>query len=168
MSILYFSVGIQGSGKSTFLKRFALSHGFVYLATDELRKEKPERNEKDMWIDLYKMTGQFLEQDKDVVMDATMITPATRKRMLDAVQGNCQKAFHKNVFYFEAPLELCRSRVAKRNLDPEEHHLPVEVVDSFFSKLIPPTLEEGFDVIVTLDESGNTKKIVKIDELVKQ
>ena len=63
-------------------------------------------------------------------------------------------------YYFTVDWKLCVERVEKRNADPNEHYLPTDVIEGYASKIIEPTLEEGFVKINYIDEIGNIYKTI--------
>ena len=50
-------------------------------------------------------------------------------------------------YYFDVDRDVCVQRVAQRNKDRSQINIPIEVVYSFSDKIIPPTFEEGFNII---------------------
>ena len=48
---------------------------------------------------------------------------------------------------------ICKQRVEKRNLDPNELYLPPEVVFSYNERMVPPTYEEPFSLIYYVENN---------------
>ena len=42
---------------------------------------------------------------------------------------------------------ICAARVEKRNKEENQINIPIEVIYSYSERLVPPTLEEGFEFI---------------------
>ena len=79
-----------------------------------------------------------LEAGRDVIFDATNLTPKYRKWCLDT------KAEHIAVFV-NTPLKECLKRNSER-----ERVVPPEVIERASKRLVPPTTNEGFDKVIIL------------------
>ena len=79
-----------------------------------------------------------LKAGKDVIFDATNLTPKYRKWCLDT------KAEHIAVFV-NTPLKECLKRNSER-----ERVVPPEVIERASKRLVPPTTDEGFDSVIIL------------------
>lgn len=163
MNTIHLMVGIQGSGKSTFAKRLASEKQIQIISTDNIRQTYPEIPEQDIWPLAYRLCAKELKQGKDVIFDATSITPGVRARLKEQVQLYCD-AFYVGCYFFFPDVALCKERVQIRNQMQGEHYLPIEVVEQFYNRLIPPTLDEGFVFIKTLDAYGTCIQVNEISE----
>lgn len=160
MCTIHLMVGIQGSGKTTFAKQLAIEKKIQLISTDIIRETHPKTPEKDIWPLAYQLCAEELNQGRDVIFDATSITPGVRSRLKEEVQHYCN-AFDIGCYFFLPDLAVCKERVLLRNLLQTEHHLPVEVVEQYYNRLIPPTIEEGFRFIKTMDMYGNCIQIAQ-------
>lgn len=146
MAKLIMLIGIQGSGKTTYSKVLKEKYDARVISTDKIRQTFLNIEEKDVFPTLYKLCAKELLQGYNVIIDATHITPKVRKRTFDAL-NEFNVNYEKVAYYIKTPLEVCVKRVDIRNQDPNELFLPLEVIESYFKNLIPPTEEEGFNEI---------------------
>ena len=146
MAKLIMLIGIQGSGKTTYSKVLKVKYDARVISTDKIRQTFLNIEEKDVFPTLYKLCAKELLQGYNVIIDATHITPKVRKRTFDAL-NEFNVNYEKVAYYIKTPLEVCVKRVDIRNQDPNELFLPLEVIESYFKNLIPPTEEEGFNEI---------------------
>ena len=146
MAKLIMLIGIQGSGKTTYSKVLKQKYDARVISTDKIRQTFLNIEEKDVFPTLYKLCAKELRQGYNVIIDATHITPKVRKRTFDAL-NEFNVNYEKVAYYIKTPLEVCVKRVDIRNQDPNELFLPLEVIESYFKNLIPPTEEEGFNEI---------------------
>ena len=75
MNTIHLMIGIQGSGKTTFSKRLSKSLNIEIVSTDLIRKEMSEILEEQVWSMVYQKCASELAKGKDVIFDATNITP---------------------------------------------------------------------------------------------
>ena len=147
--MIHLLVGVQGSGKSTFARKYSKELNCKIVSTDEIRKSNPGIVETDVWSKTYETLAQSLKDNIDVIFDATSITKKVRKRFFDEVSkyGVEVKAI---AYYLQTDVNECVSRVKARNENANELYLPPEVVFSYQEKLELPSLEEGFLEIKTV------------------
>lgn len=154
--MIHMLVGIQGSGKSTFANKLSKQLNCNIISTDTLRKQGII--EKDVWVEVYKRCANALINNEDVIYDATNITPKVRKRFIDEIiKYNVNPII--DVYYLDTDVNICHKRVVDRNTNPNELYLPEDVVFNYYEKLIPPTLEEDFVFIKTVQEGEITKEV---------
>ena len=147
--MIHLLVGVQGSGKSTFARKYSKELNCKIISTDEIRKNNPGIIETDVWSKTYEVLAQSLKENIDVIFDATSITKKVRKRFFDEVSkyGVEVKAI---AYYLKTDVNECASRVKARNENENELYLPPEVVYSYQEKLELPSLEEGFLEVKTV------------------
>lgn len=146
MAIVYMMIGIPGLGKTTYARKISKEKGLPIISTDEVRNMHPNWEEAKIWPEVYRLCGEYLKAGQSIIFDATNITPAVRKRFIENVQTYYQN-FDLYAYVMKASLNDCLTRVEKRNLDPNERYLPLDVIPSYYHKLIEPTYEEGFTKI---------------------
>jgi len=126
-------IGIQGSGKSTFFReRFFDSH--VRINLDMLRTRRREEL----------LVAACLEGGQSFVVDNTNALPSDRVRYLVPART---AGFHTVAYFFEASL---REAMQRNNLRTGKQKVPGPAVVAAFKKLVPPSVEEGFDEIYTV------------------
>ena len=140
MPKFYVMVGLQGAGKSTFAK----SHPeCTVVCLDDIREEvfgdaSCQQDGNHIFLIGKARILKALEAGRDVIFDATNLTPKYRKWCLDT------KAEHIAVFV-NTPLKECLKRNFKR-----ERVVPPEVIERASKRLVPPTTDEGFDSVIIL------------------
>ena len=83
------------------------------------------------------------ENKKILIWDATFIHSIQRAAILHMCQGmNLQVA----AVFINTPLEICLERNRNRDRDP----VPDDRIRGMYSSLLPPSIEEGFDVVFYL------------------
>lgn len=146
MAKLIMLIGIPGSGKTTYSKELTTRYNAQVVSTDKVRQTYVGIEESEVFPTVYRMCNEYLSQGVNVILDATHITPKVRKRSFDALDAyNIE--YEKVAYYFDTPVDECVRRVEKRNQDPNELQLPLEVVESYGNNIIKPSLEEGFKEI---------------------
>ncbi len=127
-------VGLQGSGKSTWVREhLAASHAVV--SKDDwptARRREPRQR---------RVVDELLAAGRDVVVDNTSPAPADRLPLIGLAQahGASVRAVHLDV-----PLQVGLARNAQR---PERCMVPLVGILATRARLVPPTTAEGFDAV---------------------
>jgi predicted kinase len=139
MEIIIF-IGLQGSGKSTFYKRM-LSDTHLRLNLDMLKTRHREQV----------LLNACFEAKQSVVIDNTNPTPEDRARYIPPAKA---AGFRVIGYYFQSKIDECKRRNAQR---PPEQVVPLTALLRTASRLVPPTLEEGFDELryIRIADDGN-------------
>ncbi len=148
--MVHMLIGIPGSGKSTFAKTLSATLKCDIASTDKVRKDNPKWKEEQVWPEVYRLCAEALKDGKDIIFDATNITPKVRERFVSEVEKYGVKMV-MGAYYFNTSKEECFSRVVERNKLADSLFLPPEVVYSYGEKIVFPTLEEGFCFIKTIE-----------------
>ena len=144
-------IGIPGSGKTTYSVVLSEEYNAKVISSDKVRQTYVGIDEKEVFPMVYKLSIEELKEGRNVILDATHITPKVRKRSFDALD-EYGIPYEKIAIYIDTPVEVCLKRVEKRNQDPNELFLPLEVIESYGKNIIPPTKEEGFEEIRIIKE----------------
>ena len=136
-------IGIPGSGKTTYSKELSEKYSAKVISSDKVRQLYVGIDEKEVFPTVYKLCVEELKSGKNVILDATHITPKVRKRTFDALDAY-GIAYDKVAIFVDTPVEECIRRVEIRNQNPEELFLPLEVISSYGQNIIPPSVDEGF------------------------
>ena len=149
MAVLHMMMGIQGSGKSTYSNKLSKQLNCKIMSTDEVRKANPNLEEKYVFPEVFRLCSIELQNNRDVIFDATNITPNVRNRNLNAIR-TLYPDFEVYLYFINTDVETCKKRVAIRNTLPGEIFIPLEVIESYSKNIIPPTEEEKFDKVIVL------------------
>ena len=141
--------GVQGSGKSTWAKKFSLENpDVVYLSTDKIRAELTG-SEADqtintvMYVKLKQRAEAALQKGKDVLLDATFIRKSWRKEYVALGRKyNAWLVTH----VFKADRDTLIKRIQQRVVNGGLN-VPVEVVDKYIKQFEAPDKTE-FDEIL--------------------
>ena len=146
--IFVIMVGPPGSGKTTIATKLESDYGFVRICPDDIREEitgnasNQDRNEE-VFAKVYSRLSEYLNQGFNVVYDATNCRTAYRFKILNVVQGLTDKII---CMVSTTSIGDC----LERNKNRYERNVPEDVIERmyFTLKKHPPTIFEGYDVIV--------------------
>lgn len=137
-------VGLPGSGKSTYLDHLgvnAISSDAVrlLLADDATIQTIHAQVFATM---RYLLRGRLVARRPVSYVDATHLTPGER-----APYVGIARAYGSDIeaVFFDIPVAVCQERNRLR-----ERIVPQEAIEEMCSRLVPPSLEEGFSRIVVL------------------
>ncbi len=131
-------VGLPGSGKSTYLKRYNLPA----LSSDALRQlladdETDQSIHGRVFAAIRYLLRQRIAIGRPVTyIDATHLTPAERRPYI--VMGQ-RLGFQVEALFFDVPPEVCKQRNRSR-----PRVVPDEVIDAMAARLVRPSRTEGF------------------------
>lgn len=152
MRIAIVAIGIPGSGKTTVLKPLAERYGLTYINRDDIREEilgdaRDQSRNKEIWEEANRRTAASLEHGTGVVLDATFVESWKRKDMVSFLHEAGASPIIGAVA--DVPLQVAKERNQGRN-----RVVPDDVLDWMHTTLAsePPSLEEGFDALVSLSE----------------
>jgi len=141
---LIITVGLPGSGKSTYLSRL----GVNAISSDEIRRliaDNPHdqtMNARIFSVIRY-LIRQRIQAGRSVTyVDATHLTLWEREPYVKlARRFGCKL----QALFFDVPVEICIARNQAR-----ERVVPEEAIRKMAQQMIPPSLEEGFAEITYL------------------
>lgn len=146
---LIMTIGVQGSGKSTWAKKFAFENPDVlYLSTDKLRAELGY-GEADQTVNslIYGKMKQKMEsalrKGQSVLLDATFIRKSWRK---DNVKIGRKFGAKLVAHVFKASRDTLIKRIQQRTASGGLN-VPVEIIDKYIAQFEPPDRTE-FDEII--------------------
>jgi predicted kinase len=150
-------VGPPGSGKTTFRSRWFPEHHLI--SPDEFLTvqrgfvkiyEWSPRACSEAWKKSYQMFGLALRQSKDnILWDATFGTEISRSAILHTAKGF---GYEVEAYVMSTPLEICLKRNAARTPD---RRVPEANIRSYFATFQMPTMNEGFNSVVSGFGEGN-------------
>jgi predicted kinase len=140
-SRIYLTVGLPGSGKSTYLAAL----GAHPISSDAIRLQLAD-DETDQTIHArvfatvrYLLKQRIALQRPVSYIDATNLTRRDRRPFIAlARKHGCEI----EALFFDIPLAVCKARNSSRT-----RLVPDHVLDQMAAKLVPPSIEEGFSRI---------------------
>ena len=145
---LIITVGLPGSGKSTYLARL----GVNAISSDEIRRlitDDPLDQSMNgrIFATVCYLVRQRMAAGRPVTyVDATYLTPWERKPYLQLAQRYGSKL---EALFFDVPLETCMARNQTR-----ERIVPEEAIRKMARRLVPPSKKEGFTRVTTIKPEG--------------
>ena len=140
-------IGIPGSGKSTFYReRFFDTH--VRINLDMLRTRERERI----------LMAACIQARQPFVVDNTNVQADERARYIAPAKA---AGFRVTGYYF--PTEL-RTAIARNKSRPAGQVVPVPGLIAKHKRLQPPTSQEGFDEMYSVELTSENHFVVKNDE----
>jgi predicted kinase len=141
---LFITVGLPGSGKSTYLARL----GANAIASDEIRRLiADDPRDQTMNARIFSAVRYLIRQriaaGRPVTyVDATHLTPWERKPYVILAQ---RYGCTLEALFFDVPVEICIARNQARN-----RVVPEEAIRKMAQQMIAPSLEEGFAEITRI------------------
>ena len=154
--MIHMMIGIQGSGKTTFAKQLAKELKIKIISTDNVRVNMPGIKEELVWPYVYKQVALAISEGKDVIFDATSITPRVRKRFVDEVEKYGVKC-EICAYYFDVDRDVCVQRVAQRNKDRSQINIPIQL---YYSFSITSATFPSRTILIILNPSSNVGGII--------
>ena len=135
---LVITVGLPGSGKSTYLARL----GVNAISSDEIRRliaddPRDQTMNARIFATVRYLVRQRIASGRPVTyVDATHLTPWERKPYVQlARRYKCEL----EALFFDVPIETCIARNQRR-----DRVVPEEAMRKMALALVPPSKEEGF------------------------
>jgi predicted kinase len=138
------SIGLPGSGKSTWFKR----HNILPLSSDMVRillfDDVTEQRFQDLVFSTLRsmLRARLLARRPWNYVDATNLSPHERRSWIKLAHDF---GYEAHAVFFDVPPEVCIERNRRR-----ERNVPEEVMLRMAGKLRPPKFEEGFAKITVV------------------
>ena len=138
------SIGLPGSGKSTWFKR----HSILPLSSDMVRillfDDVTEQRYQDLVFSTLRsmLRARLLAKRPWNYVDATNLSPHERRSWVKLAHDF---GYEAHAVFFDVPPEVCMERNRRR-----ERNVPEDVMQRMAAKLRPPKFEEGFAKITVV------------------
>src|SRR5271166_5999850 len=138
------SIGLPGSGKSTWFKR----HNILPLSSDMVRillfDDVTEQRYQDLVFSTLRamLRARLLARRPWNYVDATNLSPHERRSWVKLAHDF---GYEAHAVFFDVPPEVCIERNQRR-----ERNVPEDVMQRMAHKLRPPKFEEGFAKITVV------------------
>jgi predicted kinase len=138
------SIGLPGSGKSTWFKR----HSILPLSSDMVRillfDDVTEQRYQDLVFSTLRsmLRARLLARRPWNYVDATNLSPHERRSWVKLAHDF---GYEAHAVFFDVPPEVCIERNRRR-----ERNVPEDVMQRMAAKLRPPKFEEGFAKITVV------------------
>jgi predicted kinase len=138
------SIGLPGSGKSTWFKR----HNILPLSSDMVRillfDDVTEQRYQDLVFSTLRsmLRARLLAKRPWNYVDATNLSPHERRSWVKLAHDF---GYEAHAVFFDVPPEVCMERNKRR-----ERNVPEDVMQRMANKLRPPKFEEGFAKITVV------------------
>jgi tRNA uridine 5-carbamoylmethylation protein Kti12 len=147
--------GIPTSGKSSYVKRLKDLVDYndaVILSTDNYIEQQAQRlglTYNQVFDDVIENATRNLELEfnmakekgKNIIWDQTNLTVKTRRKKISKVPSY----YRRGVVYFKVSLE----EALERNKTREGKFIPEGILKRMYNQFEIPTLDEGFDFVLT-------------------
>jgi predicted kinase len=146
---LYITVGLPGSGKSTYAKEFIKGKEIEYLSSDSLRAVYG-KSEEDQTVTplvfghIKRKVDEFLKDGKNVLVDATSVNRKERSDYINTAKKYGAKVV---VIVFKMDRQGLIDRNKKRG-EQGGRVVPDWVIDKMLAKFEEPSYSEGIDVMI--------------------
>ncbi len=138
------SIGLPGSGKSTWFKR----HNILPLSSDMVRillfDDVTEQRYQDLVFSTLRsmLRARLLARRPWNYLDATNLSPHERRSWVKLAHDF---GYEAHAVFFDVPPEVCIERNRRR-----DRNVPEDVMQRMAQKLRPPKFEEGFAKITVV------------------
>jgi predicted kinase len=154
------SIGLPGSGKSTWFKR----HNILPLSSDMVRillfDDVTEQRYQDLVFSTLRsmLRARLLAKRPWNYVDATNLSPHERRSWVKLAHDF---GYEAHAVFFDVPPDVCIERNHRR-----ERNVPEDVMRRMASKLRPPKFEEGFAkiTVVRLKKKEGEEPIAEAEE----
>jgi tRNA nucleotidyltransferase (CCA-adding enzyme) len=163
---LIMTIGIPGSGKSTWINSINEKEKIVVVSTDDIRREltgdvSDQSRNKEVWAIAAERTKKFMKEGYTVILDATNVITKDRIKFIANIHEEIED-FDLYYKIFEANLELSKERI-KRDIESgkDRANVPFDVIDRLYRNYLESIsfiqkaqkLEEPYDFSIPRREN---------------
>lgn len=150
-NLFIMTVGVPGSGKSTYFKKIKDKENWVYISSDDIREElfgsaQNQEHNQEVFQEMRKRSVEAIRQNKNVYYDATNINRKKRRNFLkDMKMSALGHSYSFECILFAVPAQICKERNAIR-----ERKVPENVIERMVKQFQVPAFSEGWNNIIRL------------------
>ena len=164
MATLNIIIGIPGSGKSNYAKKYLLINNSVYLSSDDIRVElygfEDQTHNDVVFETMKKRTLNALKEGKDVIYDATNLNKKRRNSIINEAR---KLGVQIDAYLCCTPINI----ILERNITRVERQLPWDKLVQMIQSIESPMYYEGFDNIYLVD-GGMYNDVYDYNFLIKE
>lgn len=152
-------IGIPGSGKTTYAKKYIENTpNTIHLSSDKIREElwgdeSIQGDNNKVFNLMQRRATDALKQGMDVVYDATNITRRDRQQMIRL----CPSFAKIEARVVWAPINMCIKRDSER-----KRTVGKDVIDKMLKRFQPPYFDEGFNEIMIIEPDDFDSKAYRV------
>ena len=164
MKTLKMMIGLPGSGKTSYAKKYLMNNNTVYLSSDQIRIDMfgyEDQNHNDKVFERMKNeTLEAISQDFDVIYDATNLS---KKRRADIIKKVQEAGGIVEAYLLCTPIDV----ILERNLMRQERIIPWDKLQEMIKSIECPMYYENFAYIYLVD-GGFTDDIYNYNVLIEK
>lgn len=162
---IHYVVGIMGSGKTTFIKKFLLDllSDHLYINIDDYVPYFKEDGKTS--TEIYQLcrkvgvivTDYVLENNISTILEGT----GTNPDIIPYLQRLKTAGYKIKTYFMRTQIGLCNTRVITRNKEPNAHKVDVSLLRSYHDTLWGEMYKNIIDVSDTACEFGDNIRFIK-------